>query len=161
MAYRITGRQARFNHVDRGIAMKIPQFTAEASLGPARAVYGAENIRLRTKTAFVARTGSIEPQQAFGVGTVFGGDCFGSVDQCLNTFCVPLPPGKQKAACFAACQQPSVCGDCRCTCTPDCVRTCLRTCTKTTPSDMLTCSAACVPLSGFPFPGNGFVSTNP
>jgi hypothetical protein len=141
----------------------VPGFTAASSLGPARAVYGGENVRLRTKTAFAARTGSIEPQQAFGVGTLFGGDCFGSVDQCLDTFCVNLPPGKQKAQCFAACQQPSVCGGCRCSCTPDCVRTCEVECTKSTTSGsaILKCTRSCVPISGFPFPGNGSVSTNP
>jgi hypothetical protein len=141
--------------------MKLPQFTAEASLAPARALYAGGFSRLHSRAAFQV-TGTIKTQLAFGVGTVFGGDCFGSVDQCLNTFCVNLPPGKQKAECFAACQQPSVCSGCRCSCTPDCVRTCEVECTKSTTSgsDTLRCTKPCVPLPGFPFPGSGFVSTN-
>lgn len=137
--------------------MKLPQFNAEASLGPTRGVYGGKVVRLRTKTAFAVRTRTIEPQQAFGVGTIFGDDCFGSVDQCLDRFCVNLPPGKQRAECFAACRQPSVCSGCSCSCTPDCVRTCEVECTRSTTSGsaILRCSGSCIPLPGFPFPDNG------
>ena len=143
----------------------VPQFTAEASLGPTRGVYGGKIVRLRTKTALAAMTGTIELQQALGVGTIFGGDCFGSADQCENRFCVNLPPGKQRAQCFAACQQPSVCSDCSCSCTPNCVRTCEFEWTRRTTSGsaILKCTGSCVPVSGFPFPdnGSGTVSTNP
>ena len=147
----------------RRFEMKLPQFNAEASLGSTMGRYVGGGLLTFLPGGLIARLGAIEPQQALGVGTIFGGDCFGSVDQCLDRFCVNLPPGKQRAECFAACQQPSVCGDCRCTCTPDCVRTCLRTCTKSTPSAILTCSASCIPLPGVPFPDDGFgtVSTNP
>src|SRR5262245_42664347 len=57
----------------------VPQFSAEASPGPTRGVYGGKTVRLRTERAFAVMTGTIEPQQAFGVGPIIGGDCFGSV----------------------------------------------------------------------------------
>jgi hypothetical protein len=138
--------------------MKLPQFNAEASLGAAMGIYGGGGLF----TFLPGWLGAVKPQQLVGLGSIFGGDCFGSVDQCINNFCVNLPPGKQRAACFAACQQPSVCSGCSCSCTPDCVRTCLQTCTKSTPSDILRCSESCVPLPGFPFPdsGSGTVLTN-
>src|SRR5262249_36539756 len=143
----------------------VPQFSAEASPGPTHGVYGGKTVRLRTERAFAVMTGTIEPQQAFGVGPIIGGDCFGSVDQCKDRFCVTLPRGKQRAECFAACLQPSVCSDCNCSCTPNCVRTCEVESTKRTTSGsaILKCTESCVPLAGFPFPdnGSGTLSTNP
>jgi hypothetical protein len=135
--------------------MNLPKFNAEASLGPTTGIYVGKAIHFRISGGVIVRLGAVKPQQLFGLGSIFGGDCFGSTDQCIDSFCSLLPPGPQKAKCFAACQQPSVCGDCRCTCTTDCVRTCLRTCTKSTPSDILTCRGSC-----FPFPNNGSLSTN-
>jgi hypothetical protein len=133
--------------------MKLPQFNAEASLGSAMGIYGGGGLF----TFLSGGLGAVKPQQLFGLGSIFGGDCFGSINQCIDNFCGKLPPGPLKAKCFAACQQPSVCCDCRCACTPDCVRTCLRTCTKSTPSDILRCSGSCVP---FPDNGSGTVLTN-
>lgn len=77
------------------------------------------------------------------ITSIFGGDCFGSPANCKDRFCNLLPPGLLKAKCFAACDQPSLCGECNCTCRPDCTRTCTQTCTKSTPSVVMTCTAPC------------------
>src|SRR5215203_3216815 len=101
--------------------MNIPQFSAEASVGPSVGIY-----RGNAGRGFAATLSAVKLQQRFG--PIFGGDCIGSLEQCFETFCKHLPFGPQKAKCFAACQQPSVCSDCRCTCSSNCVRTCEREC---------------------------------
>ena len=130
--------------------MNMPGFTAESSLGPTLGIYWRNAVNFRTSGGFVARPGAVKAQQLFGFGTIFGGDCFGSPEQCFETFCSSLPFGPPKAKCSAACQQPSVCGDCRCTFNPDGVQTCQRTCTRSTPSDILICKRPCFPLPPFP-----------
>lgn len=127
--------------------MSMPVFNAEASLGPTMGIYRGKAVHFPISGGFLARLGAVKPQQLFGFGSLFGGDCFGSAEQCFETSCSSLPFGPLKAKCHAACQQPSVCGDCRCTCTPDCVRTCQRECTRSTPSAILRCRRSC-----FPFP---------
>ena len=143
----------------------IPGFGAESSLGPAMGMYMGKSAHFWTNRGFAAGIVSITPEQSSLLATIIGSDCFGSVDQCLDRFCVNLPPGKQRAECFAACQQPSVCSDCSCSCTPNCVRTCEVECTRRTTSGsaILKCTGSCVPVSGFPFPdnGSGTVSANP
>jgi hypothetical protein len=126
--------------------MNVPRFAAEASLGPALGVY--RGTAAPPGTAFAATTAAIEPQQRGGFGNRFGVDCFGSADQCENKFCVNLPPGKQRAECFAACQNPSVCSGCQCSCSPNCNRTCGVTCTRRTTSGsaILRCTGSCFPF---------------
>jgi hypothetical protein len=124
--------------------MNLPRFTAEASLGPAEWIYRGS----AAPAAFGATTATIEPQLRPGFGDLFGVDCFGSAEQCENKFCVNLPGGKQRAECFAACQQPSVCSGCQCTCSSDCHRTCGVTCTRSTTSGsaILRCTGSCFPF---------------
>lgn len=131
--------------------MNIPQFTAEAALGRPRGSYRAKAVH------FIGRGRGIDPQQFSRFGNFLGGDCFGSTEQCIETFCVNVAPGKQKAACFAACGQPSVCSGCSCSCSPDCTRTCLRECTRSTTSGsaILRCRRSC-----FPFPDGVLAPTS-
>ncbi len=126
--------------------MNMPGFDAESSLGPTKGIYRGKAAHFRISGGFVARLGAIRPQQLFGFGSIFGRDCFGSTEQCFQTFCSTVPFGPPKAKCFAACQQPSVCGDCRCT-----FGRCERVCTRSTPSASLKCRRSCFPLP--PFPG--------
>jgi hypothetical protein len=128
--------------------MRIPEFAAEASLGPSKNHYRGRAIHSRGGGATVARSGAMRAQQSLppGLGSILSPDCFGSFDDCLARFCNHLE-GKAHAVCFAACQKPSVCGGCVCSCGPDCVQTCQNTCTKSTPSDTLTCTGSCPGLS--------------
>ncbi len=127
--------------------MRLPEFVAEASLGPSKNIYRGQAIQPRGGGATVAGPGAVHPQQFLGggLGSILFPDCFGSFDNCLETFCNHLE-GQAHAKCFAACQQPSVCGGCVCSCAPNCTRTCQRTCTKSTPSAILKCRGSCLGL---------------
>jgi hypothetical protein len=127
--------------------MRVPEFAAEASLGPSKINYRGRAIQPRGGGGTAVGSGAMYPQQFLpgGLGSIFFPDCFGSFDNCLATFCNHLE-GKDHAKCFAACQQPSVCDDCVCSCAPNCIRTCQRTCTKSTPSAILRCTGSCRPV---------------
>src|SRR6266481_8832908 len=75
----------------------IPGFGAESSLGPAMGMYMEKSAHFWTNRGFATGIVSITPQQSSLLATIIGSDCFGSVDQCLDRFCVNLPPGKQRA----------------------------------------------------------------
>lgn len=114
--------------------MNMPGFHAEASLGPALGVYRGVAVHSRS-----GNTVAVKPQQllaprigigGLGVGGVVGiFDCHGSTQQCIENNCIGLPV-KQQGICRSACQQPSKCSGCVCTCSPNCARTCQRTCTR-------------------------------
>src|SRR5215469_10885430 len=103
----------------------------------------APNIHLASNPRFAVSRSA--PRQLEAV--VFGGNCFGSVDGCIDKFCLNLPPGPQKASYFAAFGQPSACSACSCSCNSNCDRTCERICTRrtTSGSDILTCRTPCIP----------------
>lgn len=125
--------------------MNLPGFHAESSLGPALGAYRGQAINLKTHGSLVTRLGAVTPAQLTGRFGVLVPDCFGSTENCIDNFCSTLEGGPEKAKCFAACEKPSVCGGCDCTCSPNCARTCRRTCTKRTPSYVVTCRGSCFP----------------
>lgn len=127
--------------------MSLPGFDAESSIGPSKGIYGGRAVHSPGHGGMAAGLGHVHPQQLLGdgLGSILFGDCFGSFENCLETYCFGLV-GQQRAKCFAACQKPSVCSDCFCSCSPNCIRTCQRECTKSTPSVFLRCRGSCFPF---------------
>jgi hypothetical protein len=127
--------------------MGVPGFCAESALGPSKGIYRGQARYSPSSGGMAAGHGGLQPQQLIGRGPLSSlfGDCFGTLDDCLDTHCAGLS-GQERAKCFAACQKPAVCKGCSCSCSPNCVRTCSRECTKTTPSAFLRCWGPCFPF---------------